>query len=581
MRSIPRRPEATRLGVAILGVALATVACEADVAAPLGPRREVPPTQGGVLRSAFFTDVRSLDAATAFDTASAVIEGLIYDQLVTYDRHGKLSPQLAESIEVSPDGLRYTFTLRRGVLFHDGAPLGADDVKRSVERTLHPDTPCPVPSYYERIVGWGEYHEGRAPELTGVRVESEHVVSFQLAQPDATFLHVMALPIMAPVCESAGRTWTREFSRRACGAGPYRLVRFEHGDAVEVERHDGYWQSGKPYVDRIVWYLAMQPFTQRFKFERGDLDYIRELGEADSLLYRRSAAWQGLGEWEQPLSTFGVFMNAELRPFDNRHVRRAVAFALDRDQLAQVRPGHVAPTGRMTPDAIAPEAVRDVGQRHDLDRALEEMRLAGLAWDPATRTGGWPEEIEYLAILDSFGQQAGELLQQQLARIGLRVRIQLVGFPTYLARTGRRRTVPMGSVGWNADYPEPSTFFEPILTSRAIQDEESQNASFFSNAELDALLARARVTTDEAERGRLYRRAEEIVRDEAPWAVAYSYRYFELWQPYLHGYRPHPVLQQDVRFAWLDRGARPARAGLFPWRRRSGRTTLALATVLP
>jgi ABC-type transport system substrate-binding protein len=543
------------------------------------------------MRTASFTDVRSLDAATAFDTVSSAIESLIYDRLVNYDANGKLTPELAESVDVEDEGKRYVFTLRKGVLFHDGTTLTAADVKRSVQRSLHVNTPCPVPSYYERIVGYKAYHAGKAKELSGVQVEGERVVAIRLTEPDSTFLHIMALPIVAPVCKSAGTTWDRNFSGNACGTGAFKLQRYENGQVIRVVRHEGYWQKGKPHLDAIEWYLSMQSFTQRFKFERGDLDYMRDFSAADSQLYRTSPAWRGRGEWDQSLSTLGTFMNTEMAPFDNRHFRRAVAFAINREQVAAIRPGHVKPHAKIVPEALIPNAPGYPGQRFDFAQALKEMELAGFPYDRSTRTGGYPHEIPYLTIIDSAAAQAAEVYQQQLDKIGIRIRIQLVGWPTYLAKSGRRKTVQMGFVGWTADFPDPSTFFEPTLASSAIQEEESQNFAFFRNHELDSVLQRARRSNDEGARRSLYRRAEEIVAEEAPWATAYASRFFELWQPYVHGYRPHSVRSQNVGRMWLDvagrKVARVRRCGSVlaisdPRCRSAGaRTTLAAVGLAP
>ena len=580
MRSIRTKIELLAAGLVCLG-------CNAKVAPPIGEDRDVPPQRGGTLRTAFFTDVRSLDAATAFDTASAAIESLIYDRLVSYDQDGKLVPELAESIDRAPDGKRYVFTLRKGVLFHDGSEMVAADVKRSIERSLHVKTPCPVPSYYERIVGYKAYHDGKAEELSGVKVEGKYVVSFELTEPDATFLHIMALPIVAPVCKSAGKTYDRHFSSHPCGAGPFKVERYENGQVIRLVRHDGYWQKGKPYLDAIEWYLSMQSFTQRFKFEQGDIDYMREFSEADSQLYRSSPAWKGRGEWEQSLTTAGSFMNTEMAPFDNRHFRRAVSFAINRQQVASVRPGHVLGHGKIVPEVLIPTTPGYPHQAFDYDRALEEMKLAGYPYDPKTGKGGYPKEIPYLAIIDSYAGQAAEIYKQQLARIGIDIRIQLVGYPTFLAKSSRRNTVQIGFTGWHADFPDPSTFFEPTLSSSAIQEEESQNAAFYSNPKLDRILTEARRSSDRARRMQLYREAEAIVADDAPWATAYSYRYFELWQPYVHGYRPHPVLSQYVRNMWFDREQQKTARGNAPcWNgvpgldrrcKHAPRTTLALA----
>jgi len=594
MRSIRTRIEGTpasasRRGAALVVLLLGASGCRSGVAPPLGEDRDVPPRQGGVLRTAFFTDVRTLDAANAFDTAASAIESLIYDGLITYDAKGKIVPQLAERIEISPDGKRYVFPIKHGVLFHDGTELTAHDIKRSIERSLHHKTPCPVPSYYERIVGYAAYHEGKAEELTGVKVEGDYQIAFQLTEPDATFLHILALPVVTPLCKSAGKTWHRTFSNQPCGTGPFKVTRYENGQIIKLVRHDGYWDKGKPYLDGIDWYLSMQAFTQRFKFERGDIDYIREFGEADSLLYRTSPAWRGRGEWEPSLTTNGTFLNTEMAPFDNRHFRRAVSFAIDREQVASVKPGHVRPATKIVPEVLIPSEPDYPRQRYDYAQALEEMRLAGYPFDPRTGQGGYPEEIPYLAMIDSYASTAAQIYQQQLAKIGIRIRIQQVGWPTYLARTSRRKTVQMGFTGWHADFPDASTFFEPIFASKAIQDEESQNAAFFSNKELDVLLERARRATDDRERLRLYRRAEHIIAEEAPWVTAYSYSYFELWQPYVHGYRPHPVLNQYVRNMFFDVEQKQKLAGGRCWRglpgldsrcaprRREARTTLALA----
>ncbi|MEZ4224991.1 MAG: ABC transporter substrate-binding protein [Polyangiaceae bacterium] len=580
----------TRRGVALLGLAMVTSACEGKVAAPIGEERQGPPQRGGTLRTAFFTDVRSLDAATAFDTASSAIESLIYDRLVSYDAEGKITPELALSADVEDDGKRYVFVIRRGVIMHDGSELTPADVKRSMERALHSKTPCPVPSYYERIVGYHAFHDGKAQELSGIKIEGETVLSIQLTEPDATFLHVMALPIAAPLCKSAGNTWDRNFSSSPCGSGPFKVERYENGQIIRLVRHDGYWQKGKPYLDAIEWYLSMQSFTQRFKFERGDIDYIREFSEADSQLYRTSPAWKGRGEWEPSLTTAGSFMNTQMAPFDNRHLRRAIAFGINRVQVAAIRPGHVQAQHKVVPEVLIPSTPSYPGQHFDYDRALEEMRLAGFAYDPQTGKGGYPEEIPYMALIDSYSSQAAEVYKQQLERIGIRIRIQLVGWPTFLAKSSRRNSTQMGFVGWHADFPDASTFFEPILSTKAIQDEESQNAAFFSNAELDSVLEKARRSPRDAERLRLYARAEAIVAEEAPWATAYAYRYFELWQPYVHGYRPHPVLTQYVRDMWFDRDARKlARGGgcrgivaaLSRHCRSRARTTLAAVSVLP
>lgn len=535
------------MGVSLLS---ATLGCDDKLSPPIGERVEGAPKRGGVLRTAFFTGIRTLDPATGFSTTNAALGGLMFDTLMTYDDDGKLVPGLAERYTASPDGKRYVFELRRGVLFHDGSELTADDVVRSVRRTLAPDTPSPA-SFYDRISGYADYRAGKSKQL-GVHAEGKYRVSFELSQADSTFLHVLALQLVAPVCKSAGETWSNAFGSAPCGTGPFQLVRYEPNLYVKFKRFEGYWQPGKPYLDGVEWQLKVESLTQRYKLEQGELDYVREFSRADLGRLRGDPRWAPFGEWEQPHTVFGAFMNTELPPFDNVHMRRAVAFAINREHIAAIRPGQIVPQYKLVPNVIIPATPDYPAQRYDVAAALEEMRLAGYPYDPETGEGGYPEEIDYYALVDSFGQQTAEITQQELKRIGIRINLRLVGWPTMQALTGRRKTAEMGTTGWHPDFPEPSNFFESTLSTDAISEENCQNSAFFSNHELDELMKKARVSKDQAERQRLYRRAESIVTEEAPWVFTHSQRYYEVTQPYVHGYHPHPVMTQRVRWSWID-----------------------------
>ena len=141
-----------RLDIAA-AVLLACSGCR-GIAGPIGERRDVAPQHGGTLNLADRSDIRNLDPAIVFDAATTPIEQLLYAPLVDYDRQGRLVALLAERFDVSADGRRVTFKLREGALFHDGDEVTADDVKRSIERVLDHDTPCPAPSFYSSIAGY-------------------------------------------------------------------------------------------------------------------------------------------------------------------------------------------------------------------------------------------------------------------------------------------------------------------------------------------------------------------------------------------------------------------------------------------
>lgn len=548
----------TNVAIAFASLALLVAGCDAPVAGPLGKVGDphAVPRHGGWLHVASYTNVRTLDPAVAFDEIANTIEHFLFAKLIDFSSTGQgFVPDLAERWEVSEDGLRLTFYLRRGALFHDGTEVLASDFKRSIERALHPDTPCPISSFYERIAGYNDFVQRKSPGIRGVKVDGDYRLVIELSEPDFTMLSVLALPTVAPVCRSAGSMYDRNFASNPCGAGPFRLQSWEPGRHVRVTRFEGYYRPGLPYLDGIEYALGVPTFTQRFKFEGGQLDYMREFGDADLTRYLASPLWKGHGAWEPSRAIHSLFMNTEMPPFDNRSFRRAVSAAINRDQIAAIRLGTVHPATRIIPNAI-PGYDPSVGQRFDLNHALDLMREAGFPFDPSTGRGGYHIEIPYYAISDSFDVEAAQILQQQLAKIGVRIQIRARGWPAYLAETSRRRTVSFGSDGWAADFPDPSDFFEPLFSSKAISEEESQNRAFYSNPHLDKLLEEARKEPSQERRITLYHQAETIVLEDAPWAVLYSKRWFELWHPYLRGYRIHPARSEDLAFTWIDPDAR-------------------------
>jgi ABC-type dipeptide/oligopeptide/nickel transport system permease subunit/ABC-type transport system substrate-binding protein len=548
------------LAMAAAVLLLVALAKPPQLGAPTGvARREAAPQRGGTLRMALTVGLRTLDPALAYDEATTPLVALLFHRLVTWDAEGRVAADLAERFEVSEDGRTYTFTLRQNVRFHDGAELTAADVTRSLERALHPKTPCPGASYYESIRGFEEFRSGKAGHLAGARAQGPHTVVFELTEPDATFLPLLTLGFAAPVCPSMGARVDTQSPALPCGTGPFRLASFEPESALRLVRHEGYHVPGRPYLDAIEWITNVPAHAQRYRFEDGALDMLRELSSADSARFSSDARWAGQYAWIAKKATNGFFMNTEMAPFDSVAVRRAVAFAVDPSVLMKVRVD-IEETDRILPASVPGPARSRRMRVHDVGRALEEMAKAGFAFDPKTGKGGYPHAVDYVTVPDSFQQQEAEVYAQQLARIGLRVRLKLMPATSYLAEVSRRKTSPMGWRGWNADFPDPSNFFEPTLSSKAIQDEGSQNVSFFADSEMDRVIAQAHRERSSAARMALFERAEEIVRDQAPWVPATVPRGLEVWQPYVHGYAPHPFLPAQLGEVWIDAAGRSPQA---------------------
>jgi ABC-type transport system substrate-binding protein len=496
---------------------------------------------------------RGLDPAAAADQVSLPLVALLFDGLVDYDEHGHLVGVLAERWEVADAGATYRFFLRPSVTFQDGDELTADDVRRTIERALHPDTPSPFASTFSGIVGYDDFASGKAPHLAGVKVEGRYVVAISLTEPDAAFLASLTLPSLRPVCKSAGERYSAAWL--PCGAGPFRLAEggWQHGVSVTLVRNEHYFRQGHPYVDAIAWDVGMPVLTQRFKFLSGDIDFFRDISSIDVTRFAADPRWKPLGDPEPDVEVTGEAMNTRMPPFDNVEIRRAVASAINREHYRLLSPATLSSANQPIPPAIPGFLPEFAGQKYDYAEALEHMRRAGYPYDPTTGMGGYPKIVRYTAYEPGLAYYSAQVLQQELAKIGIRLEIRLLSIATWQALTHKAGRAEMTIGSWAQDYPDPSDFFEPNFAGYSIHEDDSNNVAFYENPQLDALLKRARLEQHDARRAAMYAEATRIVCDEAPWAfVFYSHRY-SVHQPYLRGYVPHPAEIEYMGDVWLDR----------------------------
>jgi ABC-type transport system substrate-binding protein len=425
-------------------------------------------------------------------------------------------------------------------------------VKRSVERALHPTTPSLSSSFYAGIVGYDAYTQGKAEHLAGVTVLGRYDVVFQLSEPDPAFLSMMAVATMKPVCVSGGDRYVDTWM--PCGAGPFKLEPggWVRGTSLRLVRHDAYFRPGLPYLDAVEWQFGVTTMAQRFRFEQGELDLWLNPTGADPGRFAADARWKGLSVSLAQNIVWGEAMNTRMAPFDNIEVRRAVAAAINRNEAAMLQPANIAPMTQLLPRDTPGYEPDFPGQRYDEAAALEHMRKAGYPFDAATGKGGWPSPVVYTVTYPNFPSSWAEVLQQQLARIGIRLQLRLVTQNAYLAITQRAGSSAMHPQGDGTDYPDPSAFFEPLFTTAAIAPEGTSNTAYYSNPRYDDLVARARHEPDEAVRRALYHEANVLLCDEAPWAFSYGQHDYVMRQPYVRNFAMHPVWPFDVRDVWLD-----------------------------
>lgn len=501
------------------------------------------PRDGGVFHFYGASNLRTLDPQLGYDEYSTTLNRLLFDGLLDYDHQGNMFPRLAAAMpEVTNEGKTFTFTLRRGVRFHNGRELVAEDVRFTIERLLRESTSSPGYSFFMAIVGAEELRAERVPHARGVRVLDRYRIAFDLTAPDQTFLNAMAMTFAYPVPRENYERWGSRVREHPVGTGPYRFARWERGVQVELTRFDGYWdRRGRP--DAMIFTENLTGKMPLNRFRRGELDMLMGVGVDEYMKFRASGAWAPYRESHAESVTVGLVMNCELPPFDDVHVRRAVAFALDRASWERLNQYRVRAASQALPPTIpAYERALPNAQRYDLARARREMAMS--------RYPRWDQEI--VLWVSEEGRVSAQFIQQDLAKIGLRVRPYPTSFATYLEETGKPRRAQAFLSAWGADFPDPSNFLFLFQTSSITRDGSSENRSFYSNPELDALLEEGRADTDREHRMSLYRRANDIVARDAPWAFLHHPEAMELWQPYVIGYRPHPVWSNNYRDIWLD-----------------------------
>jgi ABC-type transport system substrate-binding protein len=529
------------------------------------------PQRGGTFVFHHESDVRGFDPHKSFDELSNMGIKLLFEGLVDYDREsGDFVPRLAESLpEVSEDGRTYRYRLRRGVRFADdpcfeggeGREVTAEDVRWSLEHMLAPETGSPGATFYTLIEGYDAYREGEASHVSGIRVVDRHTVDIRLSRPDQTFPYTMAMTFAYPVAREAYARYDDEIARHPVGTGAFVLESWEPGVELTFRRNPDYFEEGRPYVDRMVYQVNLRRIPAVMRFRNGDLDHIHRQTPADYLELRDMPAWEDYRVERPKTNIWGVGMNCQLPPFDNRHLRRAVAFAINRERWRRARANRLVLQGQPIPRTL-PGFDPELPGRHvyDLERAREEMRLAGYP-------DGLDEEVEVWLGEGETGRAYGELIQSDLAEIGIDVRIKQVAFPIYLQETGKPGTAQMLLTGWSMDFPDPANFLDILFHTRSIHEEDSENRAFYSNPEVDRILDAARVERDPERRMAMYREASEIIVGDAPWAFIFSDLAMEMWQPYVRNYRPHPVWDNFYRDVWLDLPRR--RAAWHPLRGRA------------
>jgi peptide/nickel transport system substrate-binding protein len=487
--------------IVILGVLLfLTVRCQNQAQTPEA-------TAGGRLVRAMTSEPGALDPQGTPSSGLSLVLPYLYDTLVVRDTDNTIHPLLAESWETSEDGLAVTMILKKGVVFHDGAPLNAAAVKFTFDRFQEVGTRSPI------YIG--------VKEIQSVEVLDDHVVRFHFDAPTPTFWSTISMPyaaIISPAPEGEGKA-------PLTGSGPFRLASWERGHSLVLERNPDYaWgppivdNQGPPHLSELEFRVISDANTQLAALKTGEVDVLF----INQPTHRQQLEGVPDVDLEEAVLNSLIYLgfNCEKPPLDEPIVRRALAHAVDKEEIVDLAlDGMGRPAFAPLPPTIqgfAP-SLKEEALDYKPDKALELLGKAGFEKNGA---GGWERDGETLTLDLLTSTRApnadiAALLQSHLEAVGVAVSIQQLESRAVMQATGEGTH---DLLLWRYDWNDPDAL-RIFLSSQRIG---SSNRVYYSSPEFDALVEQAAHELNEDTRMQLYREAQKLLLEDAPWQPLYN-----------------------------------------------------------
>jgi ABC-type transport system substrate-binding protein len=463
------------------------------VLAGVWPAQAQTPVAGGTLTFAAGADPDSLDPQNTQSNPGEQVNRMMYDNLVRFNAKMQIEPALAESWTQSKDGLTWTFTLRKGIRFHDGTPFDAKAVKNFFDRVLGDEKPFKASLY--------------TPFVQGAQVVDDSTVRVTLKQPFAAFLFRLAHSAGGIVSPAAHQKWGKDLTLHPSGTGPFRFVEWVKGDRVVLERNDAYW-GGRPLLDRVTVKTVKEDSARVLMLESGDADLILNIPPEDIPRLRKDPRF--VIESIPTARALYVVINVKKKPFDDVRVRQALNYAVNRDAIvhslfqgnAEAISGIVAP--------LQNGYAKLPGYAYDPKKAKELLAQAGAS---ALKVKLWSPKGRYVKDFE-----LAQAVQQDLAAVGVDAALSTMEWGAYLSAT---KTAPdqtdreLFLLGWSPSTGEAQWGIFPLLHSSQLAP-KGDNRGFFVSKALDDAVDRATTATSEQARVAALREAQQIIIKEAP-----------------------------------------------------------------
>lgn len=516
---------------------------------PAASSGDMTPQKGGEITVAYKDDLATLDPAIGYDWTNWPTIKMVFDGLLDYDSGTTIQPRVAESLPtVSADGLTYTFKLRKGVKFHNGRELVADDVAYTMTRVLDPKTASPGAGFFLGIKGAQEFIDGTATSVEGIKVIDPYTVEFTLSSPDVTFLNKMALNFAFIVPKEEVEKSGENFGHQPVGTGPFVLKEWVAGQRLVFERNADYFFEGRPYLDKVTIEVGVEPDVALLRLEKGEIQLMGDPPPgADWVRISSDPAWKDRIEVEQTVNTTYIAINTGEAPFDNVKVRQALNYAIDKNRIVQLLNGRATVANQILPPLMPGYDKSYTGYEYNPDKAKQLLTEAGFP-------EGFETSIECISVEPQ--PKLCESFQQDLAKVGIKLTINTLAAPNVIDDAGNGKTplVWSGGLAWTQDYPDPDDFYAPILGCGS-NVPGGWNWSRYCNETVDAKSIELLTVTDREARLKGYMELFKTLMDEAVWVPVINGNYTVAHSEKLHGQPTltHPEHLFSYEMMWLSK----------------------------
>jgi glutathione transport system substrate-binding protein len=440
------------------------------------------------------------DPYDANDTLSQAMAKSFYEGLYGFDKDMKMIPVLAESYEVSKDGLVYTIKLRKGVKFHDGTDFKADAVKANLERVLDPAN---------KLKRYGLYNNN----IAKVEAVDDYTARITLKTPFSPFIAQLAHPSTVMISPAALKQWgPKDIAFHPVGTGPFKFVEWKQTDYLKVAKWENYWRKGYPKIDSITWKPVVDNNTRAAMMQTGEAQFTFPVSYEVADVLKQKADLELVAAPSIVLRYLS--MNTQQKPFDNPKVRQAIAYAINKEALAKV-----AFNGYATPaEGVAPQGVEysvKLGPwPYDVAKAKQLLTEAGYP-------GGFETEL-WSAYNHTTAAKVTQFIQQQLQQIGIKTKITLLEAGQRVEKVEswpdpKTAPVRLYYVGWSTSTGEADWAMRPLLYGESWPP-TLFNTAYYKNPTFDADIKNAQLATGNAEKAKLYEDAQKTAWNDAPWA---------------------------------------------------------------